>query len=186
MNDIVNDNREFIKRRTRIEARKFEPDDIGLALMQKEAAGYEYAVIYRLDRVDFVRCDEIEDLDKLLEIRAFNKDGEFRAFKAGCKFIGRKRTDYQANSNGEGTITDTLDEYHLLWGSHEAGVNLPRKTVLTEYRGTKLTVPVTSSVDDRVIVTVRNYLNPNKAVFEFDDFRLVDIFAKKVKEYARQ
>lgn len=153
--------------------------DLDEILTEIKKRKYTYCVIYRADKVETLKTEDVEDLNDLLEIRAFNSNGELRAISSGDEFIGRIRTDE------EGAETEYLDESHLLWGTRteQNGTTKNGYTFLQEDRGTKLTVPIEVKENQRAFVKVRNYLSSAKDKFELVDFRMVELFAQEAKEY---
>lgn len=152
-----------------------------LETVLSDIQSYGFCIIYRTDKVEILKTEDVKDLNNLLEIRAFNSNGELRLTKVNGGFAGRIVTD------GAGSDTEIFDENHLLWGKPEdkAGVTAGY-TFLQEDRGTKLTVPIEVKKNQRAFVKVRNYLSSAKDAFEFDDFRMVELFAQEAKEYGKE
>lgn len=130
---------------------------------------YEHLVIWALDGVSITEASALQQLpEDLLELRAFNRDGELHLVKAGDQTKGRIRRD-----GGSGEPALILDEEHLLWGSPkefaaDGGV------LLTNDRGTRIQLPpgiATGASSERVTLTVRNYIDRDS--FDFVDWRLV-------------
>lgn len=138
---------------------------------------YTYVIIYKLDGVEILNVKGEIQLNKenFLELRAFNENGELHVAYIDGQYMGRTRMD------GTGEDVEVVDEHHLLWGNpqkHEG-----EYTYLSEDRGVELKLPIEIKGNERAFVTVRNYLNPDKNVFEFNDYRMVDFIAKEVEEY---
>ncbi len=151
----------------------YEYEFKNIELLLQEVKAYTYAVIYRLDKIEIMKANEITDLCDLLEIRAFCSDRELKLINDNGRFIGRIRVDFT------GEDTEYLDQIHLVWGepaSYENG-----KTLLTEERGTKLLMPIEIKKGQRAFIIVRNYLSAE--AFEFTDFRLVDFITKEAELY---
>jgi CRISPR-associated protein (TIGR03984 family) len=138
---------------------------------------YDFAVIYNSDSVKILKKDDIEALDKekFLEVRAFSQNEELHIIEINGEYTGRIITD------DAGDCVEIVDEEHLLWG------NKTKKdgdyTILSEDRGTELRLPLEVKTGQRAFIKVRNYLNPEEDTFEFNDWRMVDFFAKEAKEY---
>lgn len=145
--------------------------------LAEDIKGYDYAVIYKLDKVVVCIASEVTKglLDDFIELRAFNKSGELHVLNDGKKYLGRIRTD------GTGNNTECIDESHLIWGEPEKREN--NSTFLIEDRGTQLFVPIDVPDGERAFVTVRNYLCNDTSVFDFDDFRMVNLFSKKARSF---
>jgi len=154
---------------------------------------YTYAVIYYADRVELRGAQNIkeEDIGKYLEIRAFDKDGELYIASINSTPMGRIRNDKALSAQD----TDTIwDEDYLLWGKPEGD----SKRILISDRGTIITamdfdLPKPDNAIDpsklRWFIKVRNYVDCTKKAdgdFVFSDFRLVDIFAKEVRQYGEK
>lgn len=58
-----------------------------------EIKKYQYAIIWHTDRVDFVLTQDIDNISRMIEVRAFSKDGELHLTKYKDKYIGRIRSD---------------------------------------------------------------------------------------------
>lgn len=142
---------------------------------------YKYAIIYKSDCVKTLHTKDVDSnvLTDFLEVRAFDGNGELKVIYDGEYYIGRVRAD------GNGDDFEVVDENHLLWGNHitkeENGY-----TSLSEDRGTRLELPLEVNDKKRAFITVRNYLNPDENIFEFNDYRMVEFFAKGAKEYGNK
>jgi hypothetical protein len=139
---------------------------------------FDYTVIWRLDAVEILKGEHIpDDKTDILELRAFNKDKEYRW-----------------NPYGERTASDEnakyIDELHKLWGTPSKDANgnaIPYKfdgsmTTLTEDRGTVVKVPFEVPTGHCVFIKVRNYLSAEDKPFEFIDWRFVEFLTKEAKE----
>jgi len=148
---------------------------------------YDYVIVYKYNGVGFYYAPSIaiDALGDFNELRAFNKDGELRVASFGGECRGRIRRD--GDGEGDGWYaTEIVDEAHLLWG--DPSKNRPEEggfTRLSEDRGTELSVPLTVPIKQRAFVTVRNYLSNSKDRFEFDDWRMVKLFAREADEYGK-
>ncbi|GHU34193.1 hypothetical protein FACS1894105_00530 [Clostridia bacterium] len=162
----------FVKIKSKIQ--KYVFTDI--AQLIAEIRQYDYALIYRLDKVALVKADTVNELHKMTEVRAFNATSELRVILVGNEYRGRIRMD------GEGVDTEVVEESHLLWGSPSGSSD--GETILTNSRGTYIRLPFTINAHDRAFVKVRNYLSNNDDTFEFDDYRLVGFSNKEVTPYA--
>ena len=161
----------FSKINTSVTAYSFTSFDT----LEKDVKNYDYAVVYKLDKVVVEKASDLTDGlfdDELSELRAFGKDGELHVVNTGSGLVGRIRTD------GSGEKTEYLDESHLIWG--EPKERKDGKTFLIEDRGTQLWLPIDVPDGERAFITVRNYLSAPNATFEFTDFRMVGFFPKKV------
>lgn len=146
---------------------------------------YEYAIIYKLDGVEILRGGYIAaiDKDKFLEVRAFNEIEELHVVQVDGGYIGRTRADTEGEQSLE---VEVVDESHLLWGKPQPDDNTGEYTFLSEDRGTQFNLPLKVNENQRAFVMVRNYLNPCKDVFEFNDYRMVKFFAEEVTEYGNK
>ena len=164
----------FSKINTSVTAYSFTSFDT----LEKDVKNYDYAVVYKLDKVVVEKASDLTDGlfdDELSELRAFGKDGELHVVNTGSGFVGRIRTD------GAGEKAEYLDEAHLIWG--EPKERKDGKTFLIEDRGTQLWLPIDVPDGEHAFVTVRNYLSSKTDVFEFDDFRMVEFFHNKAESY---
>ena len=151
----------------------------------EEIKKYQYAVIYRVDRVDVIKAADINNLDRFIELRAFDENEELHVIKVNPGvFKGRYRTD------NTGKMGKVWDEAHLLWGNPRADQD---GVYLSEDRGTKINLrfnlPGLSYSDQdkrRVFIKVRNYLNQNPEMFNFEDYRFVDFFVKEADDYGKK
>lgn len=128
---------------------------------------FEYVLIWKTDKVQFLYTSDIDNLDNFIEIRAFDKDSELHIINNSGQVFGRTRKD------GEGELEAYFDEKQLLWGRAKSSEG--NYTLYTESRGIKLMLPI--EINDcrgqRASLTIRSYLKKNK--FEFYDFRIVEI-----------
>jgi len=149
----------------------------------QEVKKYQYAVVYRADRVDVLKAADISYLARFMELRAFDTNEELHVIQVRPGvFKGRYRTDTPVK--GKNTV---WEETHLLWGNPvkapNGGINL------SEYRGTKIKLRFDldgfhdRQSNQRVFIQIRNYLNQDQERFYFEDFRFVDFFLKEVKPY---
>lgn len=137
---------------------------------------YDYVIIYKLDCVKILKSSDVDNLDELLELRAFNEEGELHIIVDGERVIGRTITD------GVGEEHEYVDETHLLWG--EAKQYKDGYTLLSEDRGNKLSVPFEVENGKRAFIVVRNYLSNTQ--FAFDDYRMVKFITREVVEYGEK
>jgi len=94
----------------------------------------------------------------------------------GGKYKGRIRTD------GIGGNTEYIDEAHLLWGDKNKNKIISNEyTSLSEDRGMQLLVPFIVPVGENAFIKIRNYLSSDLDIFQFDDWRMVEFFSKKVE-----
>lgn len=100
-----------------------------------------------------------EQLDPrwLQELRLFCDRGEWRIWRAGDGFDGRRRID------DEGDEGDVLDDDQSLWGT-KAEPDATEGTAVSEARGIRYRVPVVLRDDDLPLrLTVRQYLSYDEA-----------------------
>ena len=145
---------------------------------------YDFAIIYNLACVKTLYARHVTKKylpNDFLEVRAFNENAELRVIEVSGEYIGRIRTDCDGEDS---TDVEILDECHLLWGKYICEKD--EYTYLSEDRGTQLKIPLNIKEKERAFVTVRNYLNTNKDVFEFNDYRMMKFFAKEATEYDEQ
>lgn len=135
-----------------------------------EIKKYQYAIIWRTDRVDFVLTQDIDNISRMIEVRAFSKDGELHLTKYKDKYIGRIRID------SDGDAVECYDDLCLLWG--KPGIVDNHTTCLREDRGIKLNVPIVVENNRRAFLQIRSYLKND--VFEFEDYRIISIMTKEV------
>lgn len=132
---------------------------------------FEYVLIWKTDKVQFLYTSDIDNLDNFTEIRAFDKDGELHIVNNNGNVFGRIRKD------GEGGSEAYFDEKQLLWGRAKSSEG--NYTLYTESRGISLMLPI--KINDckgqRATLTIRSYLKKNN--FEFYDFRIVEITGEK-------
>ena len=135
-----------------------------------EIKKYQYAIIWHTDRVDFVLTQDIDNISRMIEVRAFSMDGELHLTKYKDKYIGRIRSD------SDGDAVECYDDLCLLWG--KPGIVDNHTTCLREDRGIKLNVPIVVENNRRAFLQIRSYLKND--VFEFEDYRIVSITTKEV------
>lgn len=78
--------------------------------IREKVKKYDYSLCIWTDRTDFLKDKSLPDEDKLLEIRCFNENGEFHAFRSTVdkdEFISREITDAESCEN-------SFDEEHYL------------------------------------------------------------------------
>ena len=183
----------FEKRKTHVTGYYYESAAKLLAKVQE----YKYAVIYKIDGVQLYDARYLteEAIRNFNELRAFNDKGELRVTSFNGEYRGRIRTDIDVGSEGgesgecsEGYHTEAIDEIHRLWGDPLKNEPSSKKgyTVLSEDRGVKLEVPFDVPNGQYAFVEVRNYLSPDQDVFEFDDWRMVRLFAMEAEEYDKE
>jgi len=89
----------------------------------------------------------------LQELRLFSDRGEWRAWRMGDGFAGRRRLD------DEGETWDVLDDDQSLWGT-KAEPDGAGGTTVSEARGIRYRLPVALLDDDLPLrLTVRQYLS---------------------------
>ena len=114
------------------------------------------------------------DIEKLLELRAFNETQEVYLIRAEGEFVGRIRND------SEGHNTKVFDEYHRLWGK------VPREettNILKEDRGIEIHLPFDVKKGEYIFIKVRNYFTTERDL-SCVDWRFTG-FKRLVKEYVR-
>ena len=157
--------------------------------LREAVVKYDYAIIYRIDGVQVVKAAnaaiDVDDNDKVLEVRAFNENEELRVVKIGSKYIGRIRTD------GEGKLCNVIVEDHLLWGNSVEKKD--EKIYLRESRGTEIVLEFDdihgiNNINEtkRLFLTVYCYENDVSDDFGYDDFRFVKFSVKEVSEYGEK
>lgn len=141
-----------------------------------EIKGYKYIVIWNPDGVVLEYAEKITTghLQKFSELRAFSVDGELAVRHFGGEYRGRICID------GPGEDTDYLDESHLLWGDKNKNRQLSKGyTLLLEDRGTQLVIPCDVPAGEHAFIIIRNYVSKDaEPALYFDDWRMVDFFAK--------
>ena len=147
--------------------------------LESSIRGYDYVVQYTLDRVEIVEAPGYEGIpDDLLELRAFDADGELHMVDTEEGLKGRIRTDT------EGAGTTVFDEEHALWGSVSLDAGGVGEVVLREDRGTVVRLPKSAlpGLGESSVATirVRNYLDEGEVDeesgdtrFAFSDYRFV-------------
>ncbi|MBZ4670511.1 MAG: hypothetical protein JG769_815 [Oscillospiraceae bacterium] len=158
---------------------QIQPYDFkGIEKLLDDIKGYKYVVIYNINEVliEFAEKISAKKLEKFTELRAFNNDGELAVRSYGGKYKGRIRTD------GIGGNTEYIDEAHLLWGDKNKNKIISNEyTSLSEDRGMQLLVPFIVPVGENAFIKIRNYLSSDLDIFQFDDWRMVEFFSKKVE-----
>lgn len=132
---------------------------------------YDYAVVYYVDKVDILDLSTpllVFPLTELIELRAFNEEGEYFITKYEDGFVGRVITDVKVEEgkdqkeekdkkdeeSGKREKFEIVDEYHKLWGR----VNDSDRSLLTEDRGISLKLPFELEAGKNIaFVKVRNY-----------------------------
>lgn len=142
----------------------------------KDIKKYDYAILYKLDKVEVLKIDDVDNLDDLIELRAFNENGELHIVIDDDKVFGRTITECS------GEEYEYVDETHLLWGEPKQVKD--GYTLLSEDRGNCINVPFEVESGKRAFVVVRNYLS--KSQFSFDDYRMVRFITREVVEYAKK
>lgn len=128
-----------------------------LAFIQEHEKSYAY-----IETASEVSLCDIKDIklntDYVQEVRLFTEQAETKIVRRDANtFIWRTIQD---GSEGEPTVY--IDETHKLWGTVACS---ERKNVLTEQRGTTITVPIASEKGDQVGLVFRKYI-----VFQDKDF----------------
>lgn len=134
----------------------------------------EYVILYYMDKVEIKCVTNMQDIDieKLLELRAFNETQEVYLIRAEGEFVGRIRND------SEGHNTKVFDEYHRLWGK------VPREettNILKEDRGIEIHLPFDVKKGEYIFIKVRNYFTTERDL-SCVDWRFTG-FKRLVKEY---
>jgi CRISPR-associated protein (TIGR03984 family) len=143
---------------------------------------YKYVVAYNLGGVTIDNADSYEPGSDLLELRAFDEDGELHlVFDGEGGFFGRERKDDRGVATG--VATEVFDEEHLLWGE-PSGSEDGKTRLVEEGRGTRILLPdIADSEGGRnVTILVRNYLSDDEEGqdMEFSDYRFVRFFSRDV------
>lgn len=147
--------------------------------------GYRYVLQHTLEGVEILDAPTYDGLpDGLLELRAFDGQGEIHLVSFEDRLVGRVRLD------GEGSLATVYDEDHVLWGTRL--VEREGTAELLEDRGTRVRLyldALPGFVDGSSVATirVRNYLvdddeadsESGDTPFAFYDWRLACIDVRK-------
>lgn len=147
------------------EVNKYEFSD--MQALAEDIKGFDYVLIWKTDKVQFLYTSDVDNLDNFTELRAFSNDSELHVVNNGGKICGRSRKD------GSGEPERYYDEKQLLWGNVKRGES--GYTTLASERGIRLNVPINADEgkDKNAYLKIRSYLKNDR--FEFYDFRIAGI-----------
>ena len=129
----------------------------------------KYILAIYTDRADFV--DEITDVDKLLEVRAFDKNSEFRAYRdvVSAGFKTRSNQDDVKDIKYDGYY----DQAQYLDIDTKIVVDKDNPRIKATIGGGAFTMP--SDVQNRELLVVRYYYRFNdNGIARICDWRLLD------------